>query len=196
MLRSHLVLLKRSRMTARLTHRLRADKLALVSARADVQGSPRDRYRTRRLQVNMRTVVVIIAVLGLLTCGCEALVDFLRPDNFTVIFVNESPDHDVDLTLASAEDEDTPEDLIELLGDERSYSVGPEASITRQFSCDSVGALMVENAELQSPILQPDTQSEVLRRGEDFECGGTIVFTFTHSAALVDFDVSVSSGPL
>jgi hypothetical protein len=55
---------------------------------------------------------------------------------------------------------------------------------------------MVENAELQSPILQPDTQSEVLRRGEDFECGGTIVFTFTHSAALVDFDVSVSSGPL
>ncbi|MCH7884473.1 MAG: hypothetical protein IIC01_04415, partial [Planctomycetes bacterium] len=38
----------------------------------------------------------------------------------------------------------------------------------------------------------PEANSDVLRDGDDFSCGDTIVFTFDHSGILVDFDVIVS----
>lgn len=128
--------------------------------------------------------------------GCGALLDFLTPSTYTVRFVNESEDYEVDLTLATAEDEDTPEELLRLLGDERSISVGAVSTVVRTLNCDDAGALMIEDAELQSPLLRPDTSSDVIRRSEDFSCGGTVVFTFTHSALLTDFSVSTDTSPL
>jgi hypothetical protein len=38
----------------------------------------------------------------------------------------------------------------------------------------------------------PRASSQVLRDGTDFGCGDTIVFTCDHSAAIVDFDISVA----
>jgi hypothetical protein len=37
----------------------------------------------------------------------------------------------------------------------------------------------------------PETDTGVLRDGDDFGCGDRITFTFDHSAVIVDFDVTV-----
>lgn len=146
--------------------------------------------------MNKRRMTELVAGLALLTAGCDALLNVLLPSTFMVSFVNESPDFAVELTMSSAEDEDTPESAIILLGDERNITLAAGATVTRTFGCDAIGALMIEDAELQSGLLQPDTSSDVVRQGADFSCGGHIVFTFTHSEVLIDFDVSISSGPV
>jgi len=40
--------------------------------------------------------------------------------------------------------------------------------------------------------LGPETNSDVLRDNTDFSCSDTIVFTFDHTDALLDFDVTSS----
>lgn len=137
-----------------------------------------------------RAIIIPVAILSSALVGCQALLDFLAPNSFTVTFVNDSDTYDVELTLATAENENTPEDVLQLLGDERNITVGPGQTVVRVFNCDAIGALMIETAELQSPLIQPDTESGVWRLSEDFVCGDEIVFTFTHSDVLIDFDVS------
>ena len=46
--------------------------------------------------------------------------------------------------------------------------------------------------DLSAVAYAVDGVPDVLRDGDDFSCGDTIVFTFDHSGILVDFDVTVS----
>ena len=36
----------------------------------------------------------------------------------------------------------------------------------------------------------PEANTDVLRDGDEFRCGSTIVFTFSHSAAVFDFGIT------
>ncbi len=82
--------------------------------------------------------------------------------------------------------------------DTRPVGPGQQASFTR--SCDELRALVLDDADLQIiGGLGPETSSDVLRIDDEYECGDEIIFTFTHSALMLDFDVSwtvIPSPPL
>ena len=65
---------------------------------------------------------------------------------------------------------------------------------TRSFtqSCDDLQAIMIEDADLQIiGGIGPEANTDVLRDGDDFGCGDTIVFTFDHSDLIFDFEIEV-----
>jgi len=65
---------------------------------------------------------------------------------------------------------------------------------TRTFirSCDDLQAIVLDDADLLILAgIGPETNTDVLRDGDDFRCGDLIEFTFSHSGAVFDFDVEV-----
>ncbi len=133
-----------------------------------------------------------LAIVGLLlfTLGCDALLGLLLPSTVTVSFVNESPDFDVEVAFIFDDEDDIPEFVLRQLEPDLELLIGPGDSETRSFDCDDLQAMIIDRAELQADPFGPDTDTDVLRIDDDYECGDEIVFTFTHSVLIVDFDVS------
>jgi len=123
--------------------------------------------------------------------GCDALMDIVLPSTVTVLLVNDSSDFDVDVTLFYHDDEDVLEPILTEVGTEREFTIEPGGMTTFIRNCDDLQAIVIDDADLRVlGGVGPETSSDVLRMGEDFECGDQIVFTFTHSDVLLDFDVS------
>ncbi len=127
--------------------------------------------------------------------GCSALLGLLQPTSVTVQIVNNGS-FPVDTTFYIDDDENILEILIKEFGTkiENSVQAGETISITR--SCDDLRAIILDDADLQIVgSVGPEANADILREGEDFSCGDTLVYTFTHTDVLLDFDVAVSVQP-
>ena len=141
--------------------------------------------------MKQRIGFVLIASLLVATAGCDALLGFVLPSTLVVSFVNQSPLFNVDVTLLHHDDDDVLEAILKQIGTEEEFTIGPGQMTTFLRDCDELQAIMIDDADLRIVgSVGPETDTDVLRMGEDFECGDTLVFTFTHSDAILDFDVS------
>jgi hypothetical protein len=141
--------------------------------------------------MTMKQLPVAALVLALVA-GCDQLVGQLGPSSTVVRLVNDGT-FTVDVTLYISDDQETVEALLVETGTKLEYTVPAGDTATFSRDCEDLQAIVIENAELVViGELGPEANSEVLRDGSDFDCGDTIVFEFTHSDVLVDFDVSSS----
>lgn len=143
------------------------------------------------LMKNLKQTAILTLSLGALT-GCEALLGFLLPTTTRVQLINNG-DFPVEVTLYISDEQDIPESLLTELGDELVFTIGPGETTSFARDCDALQAIIIDDADLQLiGEVGPEADTGVLRDGDDFGCGDAIVFTFDHSAVIVDFDISVS----
>lgn len=146
--------------------------------------------------MKQRVGYVLIAGLMLPLAGCDVLSDILLPSTVTVSLVNESPDYAIVVSLFHHDDDNVLELVLTEIGTEREYTIAPGATAMFMEDCDDLQAIVIDDADLRVlGGIGPETSSDVLRMDDDFECGDEIVFTFTHSDALLDFDVTSEAHP-
>ena len=126
-------------------------------------------------------------------CGCDALLGLVEPQT-TVRLVNDS-DFAVEGELFYDDEDDTIEEILEENGTRRQFAIAAGGESSFSVSCDNLRSLIVSDADLQIiGEVGPSASTDVLREGDDFDCGDVITFTFDHSAAIIDFDVEVLVG--
>ena len=127
--------------------------------------------------------------------GCDSLsglIGFLGPTVVTVELVNNS-DFAVEGELFYDDEDDTIEELLEENGTRRQFVLPAGDRSSFSVNCDDLRAIIISDADLQLiGEIGPSASTDVLRDGNDFDCGDRIVFTFDHSSAIVDFDVTTS----
>ena len=122
--------------------------------------------------------------------GCDALLGILGPTSVTVLLVN-TGDFDVSVELYISDEQDVPSFLITERGDRLDFLVPAGDTVSFAQSCDDMQVIVIEDADLL--VLGgagPEANSDVLRDHDDFSCGDVITFTFAHSDAILDFDVT------
>lgn len=138
----------------------------------------------------------MIGTLLVLVAGCDALTPLLgtlQPNLVTVELVNNS-DFAVEGTLFYDDDQDTLEEILVETGTERAFTLAAGGRSSFSVNCDDLQAIIIDNAGLQIVgDVGPEANTDILRDGDDFGCGDTIVFTFDHSDVLLDFDVAVTT---
>ena len=137
---------------------------------------------------------VAIAALACLIAGCDVIPFLLLPSPVTVELVNDSLTAPVTVRLFYHDDEDVFEVILvqSLLTTEREETILPGETVSFTRDCDDLRAIIIERAELQVFGFSPEVDTGVLRQGEDFFCGSTIVFRFTHSSLIFDFAVTTT----
>ncbi len=137
----------------------------------------------------------VVAALFVSLAGCDGagfLLDLVLPTNVTIRLVNDTGEFDVEATLRYADDDDIFSFILTEFGVEETFVIPPGEAVLIRKDCDELQAIMIEDADLLVFGLSVvDTETDVLRDGQDFECGDEIVFTFTRSAESGDFDVFV-----
>lgn len=131
-----------------------------------------------------RSTIMLCAIacvsLGVLP-GCDALLTLLTTSNVTVTLQNDSPDFSIDATIFYDDEENTLEFLVLELGKSQTFTIPPGESRSITRSCNDLRALVLQDADLRIVIgISPETSSDLLRIGSDFECGDEVVFTFSH----------------
>ena len=128
----------------------------------------------------------------LMLAGCDALVLFFPPTTVTVLLVNDGL-FPVNVDLFYSDVQEIPDFLLTEVGTEVNLTVGAGLSRTITRDCDQLQAIIIDNADLEVlGSIGPEANTDVLRDGDEFGCGAVITFRFTHSEAIVDFDVSTS----
>ena len=143
----------------------------------------------------MRTCCGLLFVLVLIPAmaGCDAVSAIIAAKGVTVELVNNG-DFDVEAKMFYYDDQDVIESLLEEIGTEVNLTVQPGKSTAFSQDCDDFQAFFLENAELRViGAIGPEASTDVLRDGDEFRCGDTIVLTFDHSDLLLDFDVTIST---
>jgi hypothetical protein len=132
------------------------------------------------------TVLSLVVPLG----GCEALAGILLPNRVVVSLVNTS-DFEVQGELFISDQGQIPRLLLTEIGERQEFTLPSGGSSTFTWSCDELQAIVIDDADLM--ILGgvgPEANSDVLRDHDDFSCGDRITFTFSHSAEILDFDIT------
>ena len=141
-----------------------------------------------RLSIGMLFVAAFLA----LVTGCDSLIGLVAPNTTSVRLVN-SGDFAIEVVLYIDDNQEIPRALLTELGTRMELTIAPGDSTTFARDCDELQAIVIDDADLLViGQVGPEANTDVLRDGDDFRCGDTIVFTFDHSLVLVDFDVSVS----
>jgi len=137
----------------------------------------------------MKRIPVYAGIVGMLMItGC----DILSLNVVRVSLVNNS-DYDVEATLLIHDQQEIPEVLLKEIGEQLEFIVPAGNTVSFWRDCDDLQAIMIEDADLLLiGELGPETDTGVLRDGDDFNCGSQIIFTFTHSDVILDFNVSTS----
>lgn len=133
-----------------------------------------------------RRVAVTFAVV---IAGCDAV----APSNVTVVLKNNG-NFDVDARVIIDDEQAVPEFLIKTVGEEIAMTIPAGESRTFSRSCEELQAIMIDQADLRiaGTGIGPETDSDLLRDGDDFNCGDTITFTFAHDAFTTNFRVTPS----
>lgn len=140
---------------------------------------------------SLRSMGAAVVFLSMLS-GCDAVTDLVGPSTVRVRLVNNGQ-FDVEGTLFYGDQQDLPKIVLTEFGEELDFTVPSGGSDTFVRACDDLQAIVIEDADLLIiGDIGPETSSGVLRDGDDFSCGDTIVFTFDHSGILLDFDVTES----
>ncbi len=140
--------------------------------------------------IKMVMLLVTMISVGSTLAGCGFAL--IGPSRTTVELVNNGA-FQVDVDLFYSDTQEILEILIKELGDELNISLAPGATETFSRNCDDLQAIIVDDADLR--IIGGagvDTMSDILRDGDDFRCGDTITFTFTHGVIPTDFNVRTS----
>ena len=124
--------------------------------------------------------------------GCSTLSGLLDPTSVTIQLVNNGS-FEVTAIVYTSDDENVFKAILTTLGTRREFAISAGQSTTLVVDCDDLRAIIIDKAELQS-IGTPSDETNVLRDGDDFDCGNTIVFTFDHSLNVFDFNIKVSVG--
>ena len=149
--------------------------------------------------MSRKTLIAGIASLLLLAGGCDALAFLFLPNTVTVTLINQATGT-VDAEIYISDQQDIPRSLllevdnniVDRLGERIDMTViaGGQTSFFR--SCDDLQAIMLGDADLNIiGGLGPDASSDVLRDGDDFNCGDQIQMIFRNSANILDFDVDL-----
>ncbi len=148
----------------------------------------------------MKALAGGIALTGLLltlTTGCDALTALLvaPPTTVTVAFVNTSADFGVEVDFYYSDQDDIPRDLLIAVEDgERIFSIPAGETVSFPLLCTAAQAMIVDDSDLLIlGGLGPEDDTDVLYDGDDFSCGDTITFTFSHTAAITDFAVNATA---
>lgn len=142
----------------------------------------------------MRRGIVVLALCCVCVFGpgCDFLVGLLQPSTTSVRLVNNG-DFDVEATLYYDDDQELPRDVLTEIGTRMDLTIAPGETTSFTRDCDALQAIVIDNASLNVVgQVGPEADTNVLRDGDDFGCGDTIVFTFDHGPVLVDFDISVA----
>ena len=127
----------------------------------------------------------------LLAGGCGLLESLLGRSVFVRLINNgEFP---VEAELVYSSTQELPEEALDATGTRIEFTIqaGQSASFSRD--CEDLQSIRVRNSSLQVVgSAGPEANSNVLRDGSDFSCGDEITFSFDHSSAVLDFDVSSS----
>jgi hypothetical protein len=147
----------------------------------------------KELSLSVGGAVMVLALAG---CGAaETVVEALANDGITVILQNASEDYEVQVELYYDDFQEVPESALTNLGRRRDYTIGPGDSVTFTEECEDLQAIIIDDADLVIiGNIGPDTNTEVLRDGTNFNCNDTLTFTFDHSELIVDFDVTFRAG--
>jgi hypothetical protein len=136
------------------------------------------------------TIVVFLAAAKVLANGCEALPG-LAPPVTTVRLMNNG-DFAVEGELLYDDEDFTIVELPEPFGERRPIVLPAGGQSAFSVPCDEFQAVIIADADLQWIAgVGPSAGTDVLRQGDDFDCGDVLRFTFDHSAAIVDFDVRI-----
>ena len=122
--------------------------------------------------------------------GCSAFNGLFDPTSVTIQLVNNGS-HEVRAIVYTSGDEKVFKTILTTLGTRREFAIPAGQSATLTTDCDDLRAIIIDKAELQS-IGTPSDETNVLRDGDDFDCGNTIVFTFDHSLNVFDFNITVN----
>ena len=138
---------------------------------------------------------IVAAFALILLPGCDALLAILLfGTNTTTLELVNNADFDVDVILYYDDTQEVPELLLTESGTRLEFTIG--AGETQRFSrpCDELQVIIIDDADLLViGGIGPETNTDVLRDGDDFSCGSTVRFTFDHTAAILDFDVTVTN---
>jgi hypothetical protein len=164
----------------------------MASGGPDEAATEEFRTRQRRPEMSHRIpyLLVLLAICPVVS-GCDALVGLFGADTVTVRLVNDG-DYDVVVEIYISDQQEIPEVLLTTLGTKLEYTVEAGETVTFSRSCDDLQAIIISDADLQViGGIGPETSSDVLRDGDDFSCGDTIVFTFDHPDVPLDLDLTV-----
>lgn len=143
----------------------------------------------------MRNRVTRVAAVGLLTLsatGCGFILDLLNPRTTTVTLVNNG-EFDVEVVLYFDDEQNVPQDVLTEFGTRMEFTIAPGETMSFSRDCEELQAVVIDDADLMVVgQVGPEADTDVLRDGDDFSCGDTIVFTFDHSPVLIDFDISTA----
>ena len=143
----------------------------------------------------MKKITRCLWIVGLSLCpllGCDVLTAILLSSSTSVTLVNNG-DFDVAVSLYTSDTQEIPALLITQLGEQSTFTVLAGESLTFVRSCDDLQSIVIDDADLLViGSVGPEANSNILRDGTDFSCGDTIIFTFNHSAVILDFDVTSS----
>lgn len=125
--------------------------------------------------------------------SCDVIGPIIQFRTTTVMLVNNA-DFPVDVKMFIHDDQIVLESIITEVGQELGFLIPASQTMSFSRSCDELQAIHIEDANLQVIFgAGPDAGTEdVLRDGSDFGCGDTLTFTFDHSDAIGDFDVTFS----
>ncbi|MEP0845280.1 MAG: hypothetical protein HRF50_00505 [Phycisphaerae bacterium] len=142
--------------------------------------------------MNSRVSVAILASVLASSAGCAFLDDLLGV-NLTAVRLVNNGDFDVRAVLYFDDDQEIPREVLTEIGTRMEFTLAPGESASVIRDCDLIQAIVIDNAELMViGQVGPETDTEVLRDGDDFGCGDTIVLTFDHGPLLTDFNISVA----
>lgn len=132
-----------------------------------------------------RIVGLTLAFVGLLPLvGCGWLTNLLSPTHVTVRLVNNT-NFPLTVELRLGSDQNVLEALLASAGQEVNVTLGAGQTTTFTRPCDDLQAIMVNRADLDMGLgLGPSQKSGVYRDGNHFNCGDTLVFTFTQPNVL------------
>ena len=143
----------------------------------------------------MKRHLLALALAALLagTFGCNSLFNALLPNQTSVQLVNDG-DFPVNVELYYGNDQNALKSLLTTFGQKVEVTVQPGDTYSFAENCDSLQAIVIENADLDvvGPV-GPSADTEVYRDGTDFNCGDTLVFTFTHPAIPTSLNINFST---
>ena len=132
--------------------------------------------------------VLVGAVLPLV--GACDLMQLVQGDAVIVTLTNNGA-YPVDVKLRISDNQYDLQVVLEEFGDEIDYTVPPGQSVTFFKPCKDLQAILIEKAELSIVgSVGPSISTDILRDGGEFGCGDAIIYTFSHSPILTDFDVT------
>jgi hypothetical protein len=127
-----------------------------------------------------------VAVLGALLLslnlgGCNQLADLLQLNQTGLRLVNNG-DFPVTVELYYGGNQLASKLELDTFGTRLDVTVEAGQTYALNLDCDDLQAVYIKNADLNvlGSLVGPESDTDVFRDGDDFGCGDTVRFTFTH----------------